>query len=153
MTKLVTLLALPGIALAVYLFVLGYLSQSGSPPGLVDGRLSPCPDKPNCVCSESRRQGAHFVDPLPMTGASADETLAELQAVVSGLGGESGIANGDYLAATFTSRLFRFVDDVEFRIDAQAGVVHVRSASRVGHSDLGANLERVESIRSVLTGQ
>ena len=153
MTKLVVLLALPGIALAVYLFVLGYLSQSGRPPGLVDGRLSLCPDKPNCVCSEFRQQSAHFVEPLPMTGASADETLADLQAVVSGLGGEIGIVTGDYLAATFTSQLFRFVDDVEFRIDAQAGVVHVRSASRVGHSDLGANLERVENIRSVLSGQ
>ena len=153
MTKLAALLALPGIALVLYLFVLGYLSQSGRPSGLVEGRLSPCPDKPNCVCSESRRQPAHFVDPLPMTSPSADEVLADLQAVVSGLGGEIGIVSGDYLAATFTSRLFRFVDDVEFRIDTQAGVVHVRSASRVGHSDLGANLERVENIRSLLSGQ
>ena len=153
MTKLVALLALVGIAFPLYLLVLGYLSQSGTPPGLLDGRLSPCPDKPNCVCSEFRRQSSHFVDALPMTGASTSETLANLQAVVSGLGGEIGLVTDDYLAATFTSRLFRFVDDVEFRIDVQAGVVHVRSASRVGRSDLGANLERVERIRMLLSGQ
>jgi uncharacterized protein (DUF1499 family) len=52
-----------------------------------------------------------------------------------------------YLRATFRSRLFGYEDDVEFRLDIAAGVVHVRSASRVGHSDFGANRKRVEALR------
>ncbi|MDQ6965890.1 MAG: DUF1499 domain-containing protein, partial [Mariprofundaceae bacterium] len=57
----------------------------------------------------------------------------------------------DYLHATFTSRLFRFVDDVELHRDAASGVVHIRSASRVGHSDFGVNRKRVEVIRKLLS--
>ena len=53
-----------------------------------------------------------------------------------------------YLHAEFTSALFRFVDDVELLLDADAGVVHVRSASRIRYSDMGANRRRVEAIRS-----
>jgi len=59
--------------------------------------------------------------------------------------------DGDYLHATFASRIFRFVDDVEFLVDRDAGVVHVRSASRVGYGDMGVNRRRVEEIRSLLT--
>jgi uncharacterized protein (DUF1499 family) len=52
-----------------------------------------------------------------------------------------------YLHAECQSRLFRFTDDLELRLDAARGVIHVRSASRVGHSDLGANRKRVEALR------
>jgi uncharacterized protein (DUF1499 family) len=55
-------------------------------------------------------------------------------------------SNG-YLYAEFTSTIFRFVDDVEFLIDVKAQVIHVRSASRLGTSDLGVNRTRVEKIR------
>jgi len=40
-----------------------------------------------------------------------------------------------------------FVDDVEFLLDEKAGVIHVRSASRLGRSDFGVNRDRVETIR------
>lgn len=53
----------------------------------------------------------------------------------------------DYLHVEFTSALLRFVDDVEFRVDVDAGVIHVRSASRVGRYDFGVNRRRVEAIR------
>ena len=53
---------------------------------------------------------------------------------------------------TFTSAVFRFVDDVEFEVDEAARVVHVRSASRVGRGDFGANRKRVEAIRAKLGG-
>jgi uncharacterized protein (DUF1499 family) len=55
---------------------------------------------------------------------------------------------GDYLHAEATSRLFRFVDDVEFYVDRAAKVIHFRSASRVGRSDLGVNRARMEQIRA-----
>jgi uncharacterized protein (DUF1499 family) len=53
----------------------------------------------------------------------------------------------EYLHAEFTTRLLRFTDDVEFLLDEKAGAIHVRSASRIGHSDLGTNRRRVETIR------
>jgi uncharacterized protein (DUF1499 family) len=53
-----------------------------------------------------------------------------------------------YLHVEFRSLVFRFVDDVEFLADDDAKVIHVRSASRVGHSDLGANRRRIETIRA-----
>ncbi len=54
----------------------------------------------------------------------------------------------DYLRAEFRSRVFRFVDDVEFLVDEHSRVIHVRSASRVGYSDLGVNRKRIESLRA-----
>ena len=51
----------------------------------------------------------------------------------------------------FISRLMRFRDDVEFLLDREARVFHVRSASRVGYSDLGANAARVERLRALLS--
>lgn len=56
-----------------------------------------------------------------------------------------------YLHAEFRSLIFRFVDDVEFLLDADAGVIHVRSASRLGYSDLGVNRRRVEAIRQAFS--
>jgi uncharacterized protein (DUF1499 family) len=64
------------------------------------------------------------------------------------LGGVISRLEDDYLAAMFETTLFRFVDDVELRLDAEAGVIHIRSASRVGRSDLGANRKRVAVLRS-----
>ena len=56
----------------------------------------------------------------------------------------------DYLYATFTSRLMKYTDDVEFWFDPAAGVVQVRSASRLGHGDMGANRKRIEALRQGL---
>ena len=145
-------LVLAGLVLAfvVYLFALGQWSRSGAPPGMTNGSLAACPDTPNCVCSEYPADSAHFIEPLPMTGASKTQAISALTAAVDALGGRVTSLEDDYLAVTFTSGLFRFVDDVEFRIDAAGELVHVRSASRVGRSDLGANRKRVESIRAFL---
>ncbi|MNC92870.1 hypothetical protein D3C83_93790 [compost metagenome] len=56
----------------------------------------------------------------------------------------------DYLYAEFRSKLLGFVDDVEFTYDEKAGVIHVRSASRLGRKDFGVNRARVEALRSRL---
>ncbi len=61
--------------------------------------------------------------------------------------------DGDYLRAECTTPLLNFVDDIEFLHDQKAGVIHVRSASRVGRSDLDANRKRVEEIRKRLAEQ
>lgn len=107
--------------------------------GLEDGRLRPCPGSPNCVSSE-----APALDLEPF--APADEDGWErLREVIVSQGGSIVAEEGGYVHATFRSRLFGFVDDLECRMDG--GVIHVRSASRTGWWDLGANRRRVERLR------
>lgn len=111
--------------------------------GLADGKLRPCPDSPNCVCS-CDSDAAHHIAPL----AADDGTLHRLKDVLADMENVTVIAeDGNYLRAECVTPLLRFVDDLEFLDSAADGVIHVRSASRIGHSDLGANRTRVEEIR------
>ncbi|AWW73805.1 hypothetical protein CD351_05125 [Erythrobacter sp. KY5] len=119
------------------------MSQNGSAPGLVDGRLSSCPGSPNCVSSEDGTASEKSVKPLPL-GAWDDVPQA-----VEGMGGTITANTSDYIAAEFKSSFFGFVDDVEFRKGED--FVHVRSASRVGHSDAGVNAARVKTLRKALS--
>lgn len=108
--------------------------------GMESGKLKPCPESPNCVCSEAGTDQSHAIDPLKGLDWS------RLRSAIQKAGGEISQDDGRYLHATFTSSLFRFVDDVEARLDTQAGVIHLRSASRIGRSDFGANRSRLERI-------
>jgi len=65
------------------------------------------------------------------------------------MGGKIEEEHDGYLWATFTSRVFRFVDDVEFRMVSTDGMIHMRSGSRKGYSDLGVNRRRVEKLRTL----
>ncbi len=131
----------------------GLFSFSGDRPtlGVTDGLLAPCPTSPNCVSSQSR-DGKHRIEPLDLVGTPA-ETLAQLQAIIADLPRAEVVeATDTYLYAEFTSALMGFVDDVEFYLDPAAKVIQVRSASRLGESDLGVNRKRVETIRKKLNG-
>ena len=115
--------------------------------GVRDGKLAACPESPNCVSSHLTDE-THRIDPLPYAGSAAD-ALARLSAIVRSLPRTTIVTEKpDYLHAECTSRIFRFVDDVEFLADDRAKVIHVRSASRLGSSDLGVNRKRIELIRS-----
>lgn len=115
--------------------------------GPVAGRLRACPDRPNCVCSQEV-DGPHSIEPLRFHGP-ADTAWRRLEAIVREDPRATIVAlSGNYLHAEFTTPWLKFVDDVEFLLDEQAGVIHVRSASRVGRSDLGVNRRRVEQLRS-----
>ncbi|HXH71314.1 MAG TPA: DUF1499 domain-containing protein [Mariprofundaceae bacterium] len=132
-------------------FALGIRSQAMAPAtGLQNGQLRPCPDSPNCVCSEAYADPQHAIAPLSPGKMPLARAWAALQQIVVRRGGHIESVDAGYLHATFTSRLFRFVDDVEARPDTEAGVIHIRSASRVGRSDLGVNRQRVEAIRQEL---
>jgi uncharacterized protein (DUF1499 family) len=113
-------------------------------------QLKACPDSPNCVCSE-HEDGNHEIAPLAFSG-DPDLAWADVMAAVNSLPRttivESGAAS---LQAESRSLLFRFVDDLELRLDADAGVIHVRSASRVGYGDMGVNRRRVEQLRGEFT--
>lgn len=115
--------------------------------GVVNGRLRGCPPSPNCVCSQAA-DDAHRTESLSFTG-DPEAALATLRDLVGRQPGAVLIGESQhYLRFEVTTPLLRFVDDLEFLVDTKEGVIHVRSASRVGRSDLGANRRRVESIRA-----
>lgn len=130
-------------------FVLGQMSRSGQAAGILDGRLKLCPDKPNCVCSEYREDGEHFVEPLEFSLLAPGDVNAAIRGIIREMGGRITTEREDYMAATFHSPLFGFVDDLEIRIDAAASLIHIRSASRVGYGDFGANRKRTEKFRKL----
>lgn len=133
------------VLLLMFTFACG-ADRPAAPPA-APGHLAPCPASPNCVSSEAT-DDAHRVAPLAYTGDPA-AAMRRLRAVIEAMPRTRIVAGSDgALHAEFTSRIFRFVDDVDCIIDPAAGVIHIRSASRVGYSDLGANRARVEAIRS-----
>ena len=134
------LLALPA------LFVIGCQGTRPANLGARDGRLLPCPSSPNCVSSQATDE-EHHVTPLAYAGP-VDAAMDRLIALIQSLPRAAVITGtGAYLHVEFTSALFRFVDDVEFLADDGTKVIHVRSASRLGTSDLGVNRKRIELIR------
>ena len=146
--------------LAVALVVAGQLGAlRGQPPGslgVTDGRLRPPPVTPNSVSSQAvlhaghRMQQAAMIAPLPLRGSPA-EAMQRLRSVVQSLPGASVVTQrDDYLYVQFSTRWLGFVDDAEFWADTAAGVIQVRSGSRVGYRDFDVNRERVELIRARL---
>lgn len=129
------------VSVSVMFFLLGLKSQKGSAPGLKDGRLAPCSSRPNCVSSEEDTQPEKQVAPI-------EASLTAVKEAIIATGGTITSETGDYVSATYMSKLYKFVDDVELR-DAGDGVIHIRSASRVGYSDRGVNRKRVATITSL----
>lgn len=148
MKTAVIMLSLLLAAFVVLFFILGVISKSGKAPGLIDGRLTACPDKPNCVCSEHGTV-SHFIEPVIIPDNITFDVFHVLKNIIQEMGGTIQVENDTYIAATFTSALFGFMDDMEIRIDSIQKMIHVRSASRVGHSDMGVNRERTELLRSL----
>jgi len=137
---------------AVPLMVILALMYASVATGTVPTDLAPCPESPNCVSSQAKDQ-AHLTAPLRYSG----DPGAAWRRLQSALGAESRIAiiedTGGYLHVEARSLVFRFVDDVEFLLDSEHGVIQVRSASRVGYSDFGVNRRRVERIRKAFDRQ
>ncbi len=92
----------------------------------------------------------HYVAPIPFKG----EAIAAARKAVEGMARSTVIRqDAGYLHAEFRSKLFRYVDDVEFAWDATAGLLHVRSASRLGRRDFGVNRARIEALRARIEGR
>lgn len=136
------------ILIVIVLMVLGYRSRSGAPAGMSEDKLTKCPEKPNCVCSEYKSDTYHYIDSLIIPDIALD-TRDSLIESIRETGGSIQTESREYLAAVFSSSVFGFVDDLEVRIDNNKNEIHFRSASRVGHSDLGMNRKRVESIKAL----
>ncbi|MDG2407972.1 MAG: DUF1499 domain-containing protein [Pirellulales bacterium] len=113
--------------------------------GLTDGKLGGCPSSPNCVSSESN-DAAHRVAPIEFTGSLAD-AKEQLIHIVDQLPRTRLVTEQEnYLHFECRSKIFRFIDDLEFYIDAKSKSIQMRSASRIGYSDLGVNRDRVNKI-------
>jgi uncharacterized protein (DUF1499 family) len=134
------------------------LLQGSAPTdlGVHDGRLKPPSPTANSVSSQAAlhpdhpQRGYADIAPLAVTG-DGPATIARLEAIVRGMDGAKVVrSEPDYLYAQFTTRWLKFVDDLEFWFDPARNVIEVRSASRLGRSDLGVNRRRVEAVRAAL---
>ncbi len=155
--KWLVIVVLLVIVLAVAAGQLGFL-QGTAPTdlGVRDGRLKPPSMTENSVSSQAALYPDHpqrkYADiaPLPVKG-EGPATIAQIKAIVEGMDGAKVIkSEPGYLYAQFTTKLMKYVDDVEFWFDPAANVIHVRSASRVGRGDLGVNRKRIEAVRAAL---
>jgi uncharacterized protein (DUF1499 family) len=123
---------------------------AGSRPktlGVQAGKLKPCPNKPNCVSSQSETSDSHYIAPIVFSG-SASDAMARIKKIIAATERTQVINEApNYLYAEYKSKLMGYVDDVEFFADESAHVMHVRSASRLGYRDFNVNRERIEAIR------
>lgn len=127
-------------------------SFSGNRPtnlGIDQGQFAPCPTSPNCVSSQSL-DAQHQIEPFTYQD-SPEKSFEQLEKLLKNTENAKIITQEpNYIYAEFTSDLMGFVDDVEFYLDQQNSVIQVRSASRLGESDLGVNRKRIETIRAQL---
>ena len=131
------------------------LAACGSAPpenlGLVTGDLAPCPETPNCVSScAPESDTVHHIEPFKYQDTRTDARL-RLIALLENPSGKERVTlvetDEKYIRAEFRTSFFRFTDDVEFYFPPDEKIVHLRSASRVGRSDLGTNRRRIEGLR------
>lgn len=127
---------------------------SGTVPklGIENGQLAQCPASPNCVNSQAKDQ-KHFIEPIQISGTPS-ETRNHILIILKELNRSKIItAEDNYIRAEFSSRVFGFVDDIEFYFpdtNSTKTIIHVRSASRVGYWDFGVNRKRIEQVRNRL---
>lgn len=142
---------IPAIIVIVIIafFVLGFMSKKGQALGLNNGHLQACESTDNCVISESLDGNVATVEAFTYTESEA-EFLVKLSNVIEAAGGKVIATDDNYIATTFTSGIFGFVDDVEFRLSDNKQL-HFRSASRVGRKDFGANKKRIDELKILLS--
>ncbi|MEM9775434.1 MAG: DUF1499 domain-containing protein [Chloroflexota bacterium] len=147
----ILLIILVVLVIFVLIIVIGgraYVNNFPRPSSVGTGTIAPCPESPNCVSSKET-DDLHKIDPFDIGADGAQSTLAQLEQVLSEMDNSTIITKTDnYLFAEFRSPFWRFVDDVEFF--AGPDKIDVRSAARIGYSDMNVNRKRVESIRKKL---
>lgn len=117
-----------------------------------DPLLRECPDSPNCVSTQTQQESKKM-DPIPFE-LDPKEVKKVIRSVVENLPNTKLEKESDsYSHYTFKSKIFGFIDDVEFLIDADQKLIHFRSASRTGYSDLGVNKKRMTELRKSITHQ
>ena len=130
------------------LAVIACAGKSTRELGVIEGKLRPCPASPNCVNSQHRNE-SHYIAPLKIPTTVADNKKLLIEIIEQMPRTKIVSENDQYLHVEFTTKIMRYTDDVEFLIEGN--IVHVRSASRIGYSDLNANRNRIEEIRKLIT--
>ena len=126
-----------------------FVSCSGDRPqdlGVQNGHLKGCPPSPNCV-STTAVDEKHKIDPI---NVPSDMMMArkKIEKILNETTNAKIIdKNENYFQVEYTSKLLRFVDDVELFLDEKEKKIQMRSSSRLGHSDFGVNRSRLENIR------
>lgn len=152
-TQLLLISPLVGVLVPIlYLALLSCISKRPSNLGVTDGLLAECPKSPNCVSSQTT-DAEHRMEPISFIGSPVDAFKRLLTIIEAYPRTQIVTSDEHYLHAEFTTLLFRYVDDGEFLLDADAHVIHFRSASRTGHSDLGLNRKRIDEIRLLFNGR
>lgn len=154
--KVVVYLVLAAILLVFVVAQIGWLR--GQPPddlGLRNGKLKPPSLTRNSVSSEALLHPGHpqqtyaRIEPLPFKAGGAAESMKALEQALSGLPGVTIVERKpDYLYVQAQTRWLKFVDDLEFSVNPDGGVIELRSASRLGREDLGMNRQRIEALRA-----
>ena len=135
--------------LAAWGLVVGFPGRRPTNLGPRDGALAPCARPTHCV-SSFVAHGPAAIAPLP-AAESPEVALAHLRRILAARPRTRIVEAGAlYLHAEEASRWWGFVDDLELLADPAAGVVQVRSASRLGRRDFGVNRARVEALRAAL---
>ncbi len=158
--KLLNAVLIATLCLPVLVLAAGQLGLlRGSAPtdlGVNNGRLKPPANSPNSVSSQADLHPGHpqqayaRIDPIRFRGDGQAALAALAQALVATPGVVLVEQKPGYVYAQCSTRWLRFTDDLELWLDESAGVIHVRSASRLGESDLGVNRARVEALRAAL---
>lgn len=109
-------------------------------------KISLCPASPNCVCTLENETAKKRMPTLRYVGEiqTARQRMKDLVLALGNAKLQEEAEN--YLHFTFKTRLGGFIDDVEFEFAEREKVIHFRSASRVGYSDMGANKRRMRKI-------
>ena len=118
--------------------------------GIENGQLIQCPTTPNCVNSQAKDK-KHYIEPILMTGTPLEVKNHILKILNELKRAKIIVAEDHYIRVEFISKVFRFIDDLEFyfpNTKSKEMTIHVRSASRVGYSDFGVNRKRIEQIRN-----
>jgi uncharacterized protein (DUF1499 family) len=142
-----TILLWRNFLIVVFLTLPVAVSSAGTEP--MSQRLAPCPDSPNCVSSDAA-DPAHYTAPFAIILPAREawplvrETVNEIPRT------EITRQTDSSLHAECRSAVFRFVADLDLELRPGDGIIAVRSASRMGHSDFGVNRRRVERLREAL---
>lgn len=134
--------------LIVLVIVFGIVLKGGKELslGISEGKFQPCPGTPNCVSSQAQSKEA-YMEAISTGGLETEVVMKIARSVIEKSNRAKVVeSDGPYLRAEFKSLIFRFVDDVEFYHDFDKGLLHFKSASRLGMSDMGVNRKRMEKL-------
>jgi len=157
MQKLLYIIVSIVVLCFVFRIAIGFFSANRVATGLTisDGNppsLSGCDNLMNCTSSTATNKKNH-TDAISYSGAS-EGLMDKIAAVITTQAGTNiETLQPNYLHATYKTKLLGYTDDLELLLDEATGVLHVRSASRIGQSDLGANRKRIDALRILLQGK